>query len=59
MNNLIKKLPRGIGALKKLKTLDVEENQLESLPTEIGLIYIYIYILPSKLPAIQTFAEEC
>ncbi|KAM4797931.1 uncharacterized protein ACH125_005068 [Urocitellus parryii] len=37
-NNLLKKLPQGLGNLKKLRELDIEENKLESLPNEIGYL---------------------
>ena len=32
----LQRLPKGIGTLKKLRVLEVEENQLETLPNEIG-----------------------
>jgi len=35
-NNLLRRLPVTIGALKKLRVLDLEENKLEQLPLEIG-----------------------
>lgn len=35
-NNLLKKLPHGIGNLRKLRELDLEENKLECLPNEIA-----------------------
>lgn len=37
-NNLLKKLPHGIGNLRKLRELDLEENKLESLPNEIAYL---------------------
>ena len=40
----MQRLPRGIGALKKLKTLDVEENQLETLPNEIGELSMLSFV---------------
>ena len=38
-NNLLRRIPNSIGNLKKLTLLDLEENKLESLPNEIGMIY--------------------
>lgn len=35
-NNLLRKLPSGIGQLQKLRVLDLEENKLDSVPNEIG-----------------------
>lgn len=35
-NNLLRKLPSGIGQLQKLRVLDMEENKLDSVPNEIG-----------------------
>jgi len=35
-NNLLKKLPAGIGQLQRIKLLDLEENYLESIPNEVG-----------------------
>ena len=35
-NNLLRKLPIGIGQLQKLRVLDLEENKLDSVPNEIG-----------------------
>jgi len=37
-NNLLKKLPHGIGNLRKLRELDLEENKLETLPNEIAYL---------------------
>lgn len=37
-NNLLKKLPHGIGNLRKLRELDLEENKLECLPNEIAYL---------------------
>lgn len=37
-NNLLKKLPHGIGSLRKLRELDLEENKLECLPHEIAYL---------------------
>lgn len=41
-NNLLKKLPPQIGNLKKLRELDLEENELESIPNEIGNIFLFL-----------------
>lgn len=35
-NNQLKKMPAQIGNLKKLRELDLEENDLETVPSEIG-----------------------
>ena len=41
------RLPPSIGNLKKLRVLDLEENKLESLPQEIGMLHLYdIVFLP-------------
>lgn len=37
-NNLLKMLPHGIGNLRKLRELDLEENKLECLPNEIAYL---------------------
>lgn len=41
-NNQLKKLPSQIGALKKLRELDLEENELDSVPSEIGMFFLQI-----------------
>lgn len=33
---MLKKLPSQIGSLKKLRELDLEENELDAIPNEIG-----------------------
>lgn len=48
-NNLLKKLPHGIGNLRKLRELDLEENKLESLPNEIA----YLKDLQASFPDMQ------
>lgn len=48
-NNLLKKLPHGIGNLRKLRELDLEENKLESLPNEIA----YLKDLQVSVPGLQ------
>ena len=48
-NNLLKKLPHGIGNLRKLRELDLEENKLESLPNEIA----YLKDLQVRFPEMQ------
>lgn len=48
-NNLLKKLPHGIGNLRKLRELDLEENKLECLPNEIA----YLKDLQVSLPLLK------
>lgn len=48
-NNLLKKLPHGIGNLRKLRELDLEENKLECLPNEIA----YLKDLQVRFPEMQ------
>ena len=40
-NNQLKKLPSQIGNLKKLRELDLEENDLDVIPNEIGQFYFF------------------
>lgn len=62
-NNLLKKLPHGIGNLRKLRELDLEENKLECLPNEIA----YLKDLQvrsggtesSPFPSDSLFSEMC
>lgn len=35
-NNSLRRIPSTIGALKRLRVLDLEENKLDQLPMEIG-----------------------
>ena len=37
-NNKIERIPESISALKKLKTLDVSNNDLKDLPNVIGFL---------------------
>lgn len=34
--NQLRKLPSQIGSLRKLRELDLEENELECIPSDIG-----------------------
>lgn len=36
----LQRLPGSIGNMKKLRELDLEENELEQLPNEIGMNYL-------------------
>ena len=46
-NNLLKTLPYGIGNLRKLRELDLEENELEILPNEIAYLKDLQVIFPN------------
>ena len=35
---MLQRIPSSIGNLRKLRTLDLEENRLEGLPPEIGFL---------------------
>lgn len=51
-NNQLKKLPSQIGNLKKLRELDLEENDLDVIPNEIGRNPIFSLPIPlfSRIP---------
>lgn len=49
-NNLLKKLPQGIGNLRKLRELDLEENKLECLPNEIAYLKDLQVTFPPAVP---------
>lgn len=49
-NNLLKKLPHGIGNLRKLRELDLEENKLECLPNEIAYLKDLQVTFPPGVP---------
>lgn len=62
-NNQLKKLPSQIGALKKLRELDLEENELDSVPSEIGMffftdhVFLFFYTMWMQLsrPSVVEF----
>ena len=61
-NNLLKKLPHGIGNLRKLRELDLEENKLECLPNEIAYLkdlQVFIFYRRSSLLYIRLSVICC